>query len=104
MRLALRLAVRHGFTLVELLVAVVLLNVGLLALVGASAALVRRHVAVRARSAAVRAASARLELLAASPCVASDGSAARPDGLDEYWSASPPANAVRDIADSVVYS
>ncbi|HEY4133017.1 MAG TPA: prepilin-type N-terminal cleavage/methylation domain-containing protein [Gemmatimonadaceae bacterium] len=95
---------RRGFTLVELLVAVVILNVGLLALVGGSAALVRRHAALRARSVASRTAAAGLARLAVSPCGATSGSVARSDGGTESWFVDARDHRVRDIADSVTYA
>jgi prepilin-type N-terminal cleavage/methylation domain-containing protein len=80
-----QLRARRGFTLVELLVAIVILNVGLLALVAGSAAVVRRHTAIRARSAAIGAAAARVARFVTSPCSSSAGELGRPDGGSESW-------------------
>jgi prepilin-type N-terminal cleavage/methylation domain-containing protein len=95
--------VRPGFTLVELLVAIVLLNVGLLALVGGSATLVRRHSAIHLRGTATRIATARLEQLATSPCRASSGELTH-DGVNETWTTSALPHDVRELADSVAFN
>ena len=100
------LASRPGFTLAELLVAVVLVNVGLLALVGGSAALVRRHSAIRAQGIAVAVASSRLERLSVASCnavPAASGTAMRADGISERWSIGSALNRTREVADSVSY-
>jgi hypothetical protein len=80
-----------------------LLNVGLLALVGGSAALVRRHSGIHLRADATQVATARLEQLATSPCQASSGEL-RHDGLNETWTTSALAHDVRELADSVAFS
>ena len=95
---------RRGFTLVEVIIAVVLINVGLLALVAGSAVLIRQSAEMRARSAAVRAAANRLALLGATTCVARSGSATSAFGVREDWSVSVLANGVRELHDSVSYS
>ena len=95
---------RSGFTLVELLVAVVLVDVGLLAIVGAGAVVVRRTSELRARSAAVRIASNRLELLGGiDPCSTATGGGDLSSGMAEVWSVEVQGSAVRDITDSVSY-
>lgn len=95
---------RSGFTLVELLVAVVLVDVGLLAIVGAGAVVVRRTSELRARSTAVRVASNRLELLRGiGPCTTVTGGEDMPSGMAEAWSVQVQASDVRDITDSVSY-
>jgi prepilin-type N-terminal cleavage/methylation domain-containing protein len=95
---------RRGFTLVELLVAVVLVDVGLLALVTGTAVLVRRQNELRARAAAVRFASNRLQLLAASACAPASGSAPAAVGVTEWWSAESRANHTRELRDSVAFT
>jgi len=94
---------KHGFTLIEVLVAIIFLHVGLLSLVAASAMLVRRMTGMRAEAAALEAATQRLEALAAGPCVASAGTAAGPLGLREEWSARLISPATLSVHDSVVF-
>lgn len=94
---------RRGFTLIEVLIAVILVDVGLLALVGAGSILVRDSAERRVRTAATRAAADRLQLLGATPCVESSGSAASRD-FRETWFATAPSNSVRELSDSVVFT
>lgn len=94
---------RRGFTLVELLVAVVLVDAGLLAITGATAVVVRRQTELRTRGAAVAAASTRLEQLAATPCASRSGSAVSPVFV-EHWSESAPLPGARELRDSVTYA
>jgi Tfp pilus assembly protein PilV len=98
------LRARCGFTLIEVVVAVVLIDVGLLALVAASAVLVRQTTELRVRSAALHAATNRLQLLGASACVATSGAAAGPLSIHEWWSVVLQPNGVRELRDSVTFS
>lgn len=93
---------RHGFTLAEVLLAVILINVGLLALVAGSAVLIRQTTALRLRNAALRAATNRLEQLGAAPCGSSSGSATAAL-MREDWLLAPLANGVADVRDSVTF-
>jgi Tfp pilus assembly protein PilV len=90
-----------GFSLVELLVAIILIDVALLALVQTTAVVVRRRNEARARATAVNTASARIERLLASPCATASGSASLPS-LFENWSAHPVGSA-GEAADSVSF-
>ena len=95
---------RAAFTLIEVIVSVVLLNVGLLALVASSAVLIRQTSEMRARSAAVRAAANRLALLGATTCAARSGTASSAFGVREVWSVQVLDDGVRELRDSVSYS
>lgn len=92
---------RSGFSLVELLVAVILVDVGLLALVQTSAIVVRRRNEARAREAAVSTAAARVEQLLASPCATATGTAIAP-ASSETWT-SLVNGSIRDVSDSVSF-
>ena len=94
---------RQGFTLVELLVALLLVEVGLLSLTGTTLVLIRERSAVRARAAAIRAASNRLQFLATGPCEAASGAAVGPSTIRELWDVQLIPNAVRELRDSVAY-
>lgn len=94
---------RDGFTLVEVLIAVVLIDVGLLALAAGSAVLIRQTAEMRARNGAVRAAANRLQRLGATSCVATAGTAAGAFGIREHWSVDVRADGTRDLRDSVSY-
>jgi Tfp pilus assembly protein PilV len=93
---------RAGFSLVELLVALLVIDVGLLALAGTTLTLVRQRTELRERAAAVRAASARLEWLGAGPCRPAAGTASSAT-IVERWAAEPGANATRELSDSVSF-
>lgn len=97
------LSSRRGFTLVEVIVAIFLIDVGLLALVGSSALLVRQTHELRLRSTAVRIAANRLESLGAAPCSGAAGSAVDARGLREDWTVSLLPNRVRELRDSVAF-
>jgi len=98
-----RRSARPGFTLVEVLVALLLLDVGLLALVAGSATLVRQTALLRARAIALQLASDRLETLGARECVAASGSVSGPQGFHEDWSSTLIAGHARELTDSVTF-
>ena len=92
---------RRGATLVELLVALVLIDLALLSLAALGAAAARRVGDAGRRSRAVAAATNRLERLAAQSCGASpSGWAQVARGVDETWSSRPIAGGV-ELRDSV---
>lgn len=94
---------RRGFTLAEVLLAVILIDVGLLALVAGSAVLVRETNALRLRNAALRAATNRLQQLGAAPCSSSTGASTSAAGIREDWSFASQSNGVLDVRDSVTF-
>ena len=102
-RLALRLRARAGFTLLETIAAIILVDIGLLALVAGSAVLVRQTTQTRARATALHVASNRLETLGAVSCAVASGESVLPDGTHERWSAAIQPNAVRELRDSVTF-
>ena len=103
-RVAPRLSSRKGFTIVELLIALVLLDVGLLALVGLAASIARDAATSRIRTDALSAASARLERMASVACHgAASGVAQASPALTEWFSESPSPNETRTIVDSVAF-
>ena len=92
---------RPGFTLVELLVAIILIDAGLLAIVQTHAVVVRRTNEMRARAAALAAAASRVEQLVAAPCAPTSG-AASSKVYGETWLVRPSAQ-TREISDSVTF-
>jgi Tfp pilus assembly protein PilV len=92
---------RSGFTLVEVLIAVFLIDIGLLALVAASSVIVRQANALRLRNIAVRAATNRLQQLGGQPCAPLSGGAAIAEGIREDWSAASSFPGALDVQDSV---
>jgi len=93
---------RHGFTLVELLVALVLLDIGLLALVALTASLSQSVNRLRGSARAHSIASSRVERIGATPCTTSAVGTEHPAaGVTEWFSDQPAPNATRVITDSV---
>jgi prepilin-type N-terminal cleavage/methylation domain-containing protein len=78
---------RAGFTVVEMLVALVVAAVGLLALVGADTNAWRRRLQADRALRAAALARARVESLIASGCASTSGSIAHANGIAERWSA-----------------
>lgn len=93
-----------GFTLIEVLIAVLLLDVGLLALASACAVLIRQTTLARSRATALQLATNRLETLSATACAASDGSASAAWGFRETWSVQLIPIGAREIRDSVSFT
>ena len=91
---------RGGFTLVELIVATVVLSVGLLALTGAGAAIIRLERRGDHLSRGASAAESRLELLRAEGCSAISG-ASGAGYLIERWTVTPLSDRIHEIVDSV---
>lgn len=95
--------VRRGFTLLELLVALVLLDLGLIALAGASAAVSRVQVAAAGDTRAQELASATVERIMSSPCGGAPAGSNRPAvDIQEWWTDDRMPNDVRLASDSLV--
>ena len=91
----------RGFTLVELLVALLLLDVGLLGLVGFAAALSRDGNDTRATARAWAIASARIERMASVACGGSGSGSEAWSGVAEWFSDVGGPNETRLLSDSV---
>jgi Tfp pilus assembly protein PilV len=96
-----RSRLRPGLSLLELLVAMLLIDVALLGIVHTHAIVVRSRNEMRARSAAVTGAAARIEQILASPCTAGSGSSVLPASV-EFWSSRLDGR-TREISDSIVF-
>jgi type II secretion system protein I len=93
---------RRGFTLIELLVSLVLLDIGLLALVGLAASSSQNIDRLRGDARATSIATERLERLASTPCTATASGTHASSPADSEWFADQPSpNATRLLADSV---
>ncbi len=96
---------RHAFTLVELLVALLLFDVALLALAGDAALLTRAAGVARRRALATEAAAATIERLRALDCPApAQGRRTLAPGVVESWSVTPGPGATRRLSDSVAFT
>jgi prepilin-type N-terminal cleavage/methylation domain-containing protein len=96
---------RSGFTLLEVIVAIVLIDVGLLSLVAGSAVLIRRSTETRAETLALHAANNRLEALRSGSCAVHGLSSGVALGASfrEDWSIEPQAAGTRDLRDSISF-
>lgn len=93
---------RSGFTLIELVLALVLVAFGLLALVATSALVTREVGSAGTRVAAALAARNRAEWLVVTPCASLVGGAVtHPRGVREWWTVERNGNTVL-LRDSVV--
>jgi len=91
-----------GFTLVELLVALVLFSCALLALAGSAAIVVRSADAAQRRALARIAAESRIAWLRSMPCPSAQvGTATPAAGVREWWEVVPLDSATRLLDDSV---
>jgi Tfp pilus assembly protein PilV len=93
-----------GFTLVETIIAIVLIEIGLLALTASTGIVVRETLIVRARTTALEIARNRIEAIAATPCAAASGRVSSPSGLRETWSADLVPVSTREIRDTVIFT
>lgn len=93
---------RSGVSLLEVLVAIVVLGIALLGLARAGGDALGAVVDARARALAARTAERRIEMLRAAGCAASSGTAVLARGVVEWWSASG-ANGWVALRDSVAY-
>jgi prepilin-type N-terminal cleavage/methylation domain-containing protein len=98
---------RRGVTLVELIVAVIILSVGLLAIVGSSGAIARGLGESRLDNLAAYAAESRLERLSGSACsglTLGSWVTETSRGITETYAVTDVGNNVREITDSVSWS
>jgi type II secretory pathway pseudopilin PulG len=94
---------RAGFTLVEILIAGVVLLVGLLALTTAGGAVVKLEYRGRRLARAAAAAESRLEMLRSLGCAATSGVGDDNNGLREQWGVQPLMPRTVELVDSVTH-
>lgn len=97
---------RRGFTIVEVIVAILILTVGVLGLAGASAIVTRMMADSEVQSDAAVVAAARFETLQGTRCPLTNGSATSAT-VTERWRATQRGRAidrVYDVVDSVQFS
>ncbi len=76
---------QQGFTLVELMVALVILSVGLLALVGSSAVMMATLGDSQSKTLAASVAESRFERIRATACASRTSGSAVSRGINETW-------------------
>jgi len=95
---------RPGFSLVEVVVALVLINIGLLALIAATATAIDQVGDLDRQRRATRMAQSRVESLAVQPCGGSSVGIASPEtGMRETWSVGAAMGSVREVTDSIEF-
>ena len=82
-------AKREGFTLVELIVAILILSVGLLGMASTSAVVLRQMSGGAKQSIAAAVAQSRMEILRANRCGTATSGTATTRGLSESWTVTP---------------
>ena len=92
-----------GFTLIEVLVAIVLVAIGVLAAVGSSAVIVREQDAGHSATLAASIALNRMESLRSHPCAPENGYALSARRMEEWWVSTPAGSGARTLSDSVVF-
>jgi prepilin-type N-terminal cleavage/methylation domain-containing protein len=98
-------AQRRGFTLVEMMVAVVILSVGLLGLASTSAVVTRQVAGGASQSLAANTIQSRLEWMRSVPCskLKIKDSIAVNRGIREHWVPGPESNGILWLRDTVQY-
>lgn len=94
--------VRHGFTLIEVIVAIVILAAGALALAGSAAVTARRMAEAARRTAAVSMARSRAESSLAFPCGSLSSGSETARGVRSEWVVSPGASSA-EVSQRVSY-
>jgi len=75
----------RGYTIVELLVAVMIFSVGLLAMAGTASVIMSTLTSTQSRTIAASVAESRFERVRATPCVSRAGGSAVSRGISEAW-------------------
>jgi type II secretion system protein I len=75
----------RGYTIVELLIAVVIFSVGLLALAGTASVILTSLTSTQSRTIAAGVAESRFERIRATPCATRASGTAKTRGIAEAW-------------------
>jgi type IV pilus assembly protein PilV len=94
---------RAGFTLVELLVAMIIFAVGMLGLAATAGSVTRMMGGARRQTIAAQVAQSRIERLRASPCTALTGGSETVRGVTNIWTVTAVTRGV-NVTDSVVFA
>ncbi|MDQ3950381.1 MAG: prepilin-type N-terminal cleavage/methylation domain-containing protein [Gemmatimonadota bacterium] len=95
---------RAGFTLIEMMVAVVILAVGLLGLASTAAVVTRQVGGGAKQSIAANVIQSRLEWMRSMPCDSIQNATAVNRGVAERWVRGPTQNGILWVRDTVRYS
>lgn len=93
----------RGFTLAELLVAVVIFSIGLLALAGTASVIMTTLTSTQSRTIAAGVAESRLERIRTTTCASRASGSATTRGIVETWTLSHLPRAEDDVTVSVTF-
>lgn len=93
----------RGFTLAELLVAVVIFSIGLLALAGTASVIMTTLTSTQSRTIAAGVADSRLERIRTTTCASRASGSATTRGIAETWTVSHLPRAEDDVTVSVTF-
>lgn len=102
-RQAARTSARDGFTIVELIVAILILTIGVLGLAGSAAVVTRQIGSGNQLTIAAAVAQTRFETLASQDCANATGGPVTTRGITENWSVTG-SGQTRVIRDSLSYT
>ena len=94
---------RGGFTIIELVVAIIIMTVGVLALATSSAGVVKQMRAGNQAGLAAVVAQARLEAIRSQGCASLSSGSATTRGMTEKWTISFLSSRARAVTESVTY-
>lgn len=93
----------RGFTIAELMVAVVIFSIGLLALAGTAATAMTMLTSTQSRTIAAGVAESRFERIRTTACASRAGGSATTRGIAEVWTLARLAQAEDDVTVSVTF-
>lgn len=94
---------RAGFTLVELLVAMIIFAVGMLGLAATAGSVTRMMGGAKRQTIAAQVAQSRIERLRAAPCTSLTSGSETVRGVTNYWTVAAVSRGV-NVTDSVVFA
>lgn len=95
---------RSGFTIVELIVAMLMLTIGLLGLAGVGAVVLKQMKGGTYQTIAASIAQSRFEQLEGDPCTSIIGGTATVRGMTEKWNVAALGLRAKTVYDTVTYS
>jgi type IV pilus assembly protein PilV len=94
---------RHGFTIIELMIAIVVLSIGVLGLAGTSAMVSRMIGGAAQQTIAANVAASRFERMRSRQCSAITSGSATLRGTTETWTVSTVGTALKFVVDTVAW-
>jgi len=94
---------RHGFTIIELMIAIVVLSIGVLGLAGTSAMVSRMIGGAAQQTIAANVAASRFERMRSRQCSAITSGSAALRGTTETWTVSTVGTALKFVVDTVAW-